>query len=149
MGNYFVRLKKKRSNINMPKMNSNTKTLILVTCLLLIIIISGSLTLRYFNLSASKLEYTIKDACDAVSDKQWATAKNHLDAFEHTWENTKFGWAIFLDHFEIDNIDNSFVKSKKYVESEDFSSALSELEALRNYILHIPKKESFTLENIL
>lgn len=133
----------------MHKINSNTKAIILVVCLLLTIIISGSLTLYYFNLTASRLEYNVKAACDAVNDNQWDYAKNQLNAFEISWKKTKFGWAILLDHFEIDNIDNSFTKSKKYIESEDHSSALAELEALRNYILHIPKKESFSLENIL
>ncbi len=133
----------------MRKMNSNTKIIILVICILLIIITSGALSLHYFNKTASKLEYTVNAACEYVSANKWASAKNQLEDFEYTWEKTKFGWAILLDHFEIDNIDNSFTKSKKYIESEDFSSALAELEALRHYILHIPEKEDFTLENIL
>lgn len=133
----------------MGKMNSNTKTIILVACLLLIIIISGLLTLHYLDLTANKLEYGVKAACISVSDKQWDSAKKQLETFEYTWEKTKFGWAILLDHFEIDNIDNSITKSRKYVESKDYSLALAELEALRQYILHIPKKESFSLENIL
>ena len=133
----------------MRKMNSNTKTIILVTCLVIVIILSGLLTLSYLNSTASKLEYSIKAASVAVSYKQWDTAKKHLEAFENSWGKTKFGWAILLDHYEIENIDNSFTKSGKYVESKDSSPALAELEALRQYILHIPKKESFSLENIL
>jgi len=133
----------------MRKINSNTKVIILVACILIIIILAGSLTLYYLDLSANKLEHSVKAACISVGDNQWDSAKKQLDAFENTWKKTKFGWAILLDHFEIDNIDNSFTKSKKYVESKDYSSALAELEALRQYILHIPQKESFSLENIL
>ena len=133
----------------MRKINSNTKTIILVACLLIIIILAGSLTLFYLDLSANKLEYSISIACKSVNDNQWDCAKKNLDDFEIIWKKTKFGWAILLDHFEIDNIDNSFTKSKKYVECKDFSLAFAELEALRQYILHIPQKESFSLENIL
>jgi len=133
----------------MSKINSNTKTIILVACLLLIIIISGLFTLYYLDLTSDKLEHQVRAACVSVSDNQWDLAKKQLEAFEHTWKKTKYGWAILLDHFEIDNIDNSFTKSRKYVESNDYSLALAELEALRQYILHIPKKESFSLENIL
>lgn len=133
----------------MRKMNSNTKIIILVALILLIIILSGTLTLYYLNLSANKLEYNVKDACVSVRDNQWDAAAKQLEAFGDTWDKTKFSWAILLDHFEIDNIDNSFTKSKKYIESKDFSSALAELEALRQYILHIPQKEGFSLENIL
>jgi len=133
----------------MRKMNSNTKTIIFVACLLLIIIISGILTLSYLNFTANKLEYSVKAAGVSVSNNQWDSAEQQLKAFENYWEKTKIGWAILLDHFEVDNINNSFIKSRKYVESKDFSSALAELEALRQYILHIPKKEEFSLENIL
>lgn len=133
----------------MYNMNSNTKTLILIACLLLVIIISGTLSLYYFASSSSKLEYSINVAATSVSDGQWDLAIKQLETFENIWESTKFGWAILLDHFEIDNIDNSFIKSKEYVESKDLSLALAELEALRQYILHIPQKEGFSLENIL
>jgi hypothetical protein len=133
----------------MRKFNSNTRTIILVACLLIVLVVAGSLTLYYLDLSANKLEVSVRAALESVNDKQWDLAKKQLDTFETNWEKTKFGWAILLDHFEIDNIDNSFTKSKKYVESEDISSALAELESLREYILHIPQKESFSLENIL
>jgi len=129
-------------------MNSNTKTIILVAFLLIIVILAGSVTLHYLVSSSNKLEISVKAASKSVGSNQWDTAIKQLDSFEYTWEKTKFGWAILLDHFEIDNIDNSFTKSKKYVESKDSSSALAELEALRHYILHIPEKESFTIENI-
>ena len=133
----------------MHKIDSTTKIIIMVICLLLVIIIAGSLTLYYLNLTANKLEYNVKIASESVSKNQWDDAEKQLDAFEQNWEKTKIGWSILLDHFEIDNIDISFSKSRKYIESEDLSSALAELEALRQYILHIPKKDGFSVENIL
>lgn len=129
-------------------MNTNTKTIIVVVLLLLVIIASGSLTLYYLDISAGKLEMSVNSASIAVTDKQWTSAQKQLEDFEKIWEKTKYFWAMLLDHFEIDNIDDSFNKSKKYVESQDFSSALAELEALKHYILHIPQKEGFTMENI-
>lgn len=130
-------------------MNSNTKTIIVITCLVLVIIISGLLSLYYLNVSAGRLEQNIGSASLSVTNNQWTEAADQLEDFEHIWEKTKFGWATMVDHFEIDNIDNSFTQAKKYVESQDYSSALAELETLRHYILHIPKKEGFSLENIL
>ncbi len=130
-------------------MNSNTKTIIVIICLVLVIIISGLLSLYYLNISAGRLEKSVGSAGLSVSNEQWDEAGKQLKDFEQLWDKTKFGWAIMLDHFEIDNIDNSFTEAKKYVESRDYPSALAELEALRHYILHIPKRESFSLENIL
>lgn len=130
-------------------MKNNAKTIITVTILTLVIIISGIITLMYLSSSAGKLQKNIDAASEAVSSKQWPEAGKYLDEFGHKWETTKFSWAILLDHFEIDNIDNSYTKSIKYIESEDYPSALAELEALKHYIEHIPIKERFSLENIL
>ncbi len=130
-------------------MNTNTKTIIIVVILLIIIVFSGSLTLFYLNKSAEKLQSAVVSASDSVSKKQWDTAGEVLRDFEKKWDKTKYFWAMLVDHFEIDNIDDAFNKSKKFVETQDESSALAELEALRHYILHIPRKEGFTMENVL
>lgn len=133
----------------MRKMTANTKTLILIACILLIVIFSGILSQYYLIRSAKKLDSNIETAYISAGEKQWDNAKKQLDSFEADWQKTKYIWAILLDHFEIDNIDNSFTKSKEYIESEDYSSAVAELKSLRQYVMHIPQKESFSLENIL
>jgi len=129
-------------------MNSNTKIIILVSVLLITVILSGSLTLYYLDKSAGVLELSIVSAGKSVTDKQWTSAEKQLEEFSKNWENTKYFWSMLVDHFEIDNIEDSYNKTKMYVESEDYSSSLAELETLRHYIRHIPEKEGFTLENI-
>jgi hypothetical protein len=133
----------------MKKINSNTKIIILVACLLLVIIVSGIITLQYLKSSANELEQTVKEACVSIGNNEWELAGKQLDDFENDWDKTKYGWAILIDHFEIDNINDAYTKSKKYVETKDMPSALAELEVLRQYILHIPKREGFSLVNIL
>lgn len=129
-------------------MNTNKKTTLVIISLFVVILLSGILSLIYLNGSSHKLEKSIDAASISVTNKQWDSAAKNLKEFEDKWESAKFSWSILLDHFEIDNIDNSFIKSKKYVESEDFPSALAELEALKQYIKHIPQKESFSIKNI-
>lgn len=130
-------------------MKSNIKTTLVIISLFIVIILSGILSISYLKKSCDKLETYVKEASTSVSNKQWTNAEIQLLDFEEQWKKTKYGWAMLLDHFEIDNIDDSFTKSKKYIESQDFSSALAELETLKHYIEHIPTKESFSLENIL
>ncbi|OPX44308.1 hypothetical protein CLHUN_18630 [Ruminiclostridium hungatei] len=129
-------------------MNSNTKIIILVSVLLITVVLSGSLTLYYLDKSAGVLELSIVSAGKSVTDKQWTSAEKQLEEFSRNWKNTKYFWAMLVDHFEIDNIEDSYNKTKMYVESEDYSSSLAELETLRHYIRHIPEKEGFTFENI-
>lgn len=130
-------------------MKSSIKTIILIVSLFLIIVISGLLTLMYLIKTCDKLETNINAAFESVSVEQWDKAESQLKEFEEQWDSTKRGWAMLVDHFEIDNIDNSFTKAKEYIKSKDFSEALAELEALKHYIGHIPEKEGFSLKNIL
>lgn len=133
----------------MRKINTNVKTIIIVACLLLSVILSGVFLQYYLEHSSDKLDSSLKATYSSVSEKKWDNATAQLAAFEANWKKTKYFWAMLLDHFEIDNIDNAFTKSREYIESEEFSSAVAELEALRQYVLHIPKRESFSIENIL
>lgn len=130
-------------------MNTNIKVLIIVSILLITVILSGILTLYYLDKSAGVLELSILSAAKSVTDKQWNSAEKQLEEFSRNWKRTKYFWAMLVDHFEIDNIEDSYNKTKMYVESEDYSSSLAELETLRHYIRHIPEKEGFTFENIL
>jgi hypothetical protein len=130
-------------------MTNNAKTVLVVVSLIVVIILSGSLTLYYLHRSSDELEKSIDDATILVESKKWDPADKLLNDFEVRWNTTKYTWSILLDHFEIDNIDNSYTKAKEYVKSKDLPSAMAELKALKQYIEHIPKKEGFSLKNIL
>jgi hypothetical protein len=56
---------------------------------------------------------------------------------------------MLIDHFEIDNIDNSMVRMSKYVEEKSSDDALAELAALRKFIQHIPVKNALSIKNVL
>lgn len=130
-------------------MKQSVKVLTSIIILTSVIILSGILTLFYLINSAGKLEKDIAAITESVDSEQWEKAKLGLDDFEKKWTHTKYGWAMLIDHFEIDNIENTFTKSKEYIEAKDSPSSLAELAALRQYIKHIPEKEGFSIKNIL
>ncbi len=124
------------------------RALIMIVVLFIIIIVSGILSLYYLNCSAMKLEADIEAASTSLNSINWEGAQKHLDSFEEKWSKTKGYWATLIDHIEIDNIQGSYTKSKKYIEAKEYPSATAELESLKELIQHIPEKERFTLENI-
>jgi hypothetical protein len=129
-------------------MNSNSKTIIVVVILLIVIILSGSLALYYLGRSSGQLELLVNSASISVENKEWTSAQKQLDEFEKNWVKTRPYWSMLVDHFEIDHIEDSYEKAKKYVETQEYPSSLAELESLKHYILHIPRKEGFTMQNI-
>lgn len=80
---------------------------------------------------------------------KWRAASKKLSKLKAEWEKVQFHWDVVIEHHEMDNIDSSLARIDKYINTEDKSQVLAEISSVRHYLKHIPKKEAFTLENIL
>jgi len=125
------------------------KKVLFASAILATIIISGIVTLKFYYNSSHQISEMIEGVSDSINSGQWDKAKKQVDDIEKTWSKTERIWAMLIDHFEIDNIEMSLKKSKKYIENKDTSLSLAELETLKLMVEHIYKKEAFELNNIL
>lgn len=129
------------------------KHIVKTTVALVVIIISIFL---WANFCDSLLTQTSKEIDTAaasleqlVKDEKWAEADKLLSDMQEKWSKTEPKWAMLIDHFEIDNIDNSMTRMSKYIESKSSDDSLAELGALRKYIQHIPVKNGLSIKNLL
>ena len=120
-----------------------------IVFLLVVIFIAGSYSLRVMVSTAERLDQQISSIEKNTRDKRWEEASRELQVFLRDWESIEPGWALLIDHSEVDNIDSTLARMEKYIESRDMSSALAEIATLRHYIRHIPEKETVALKNIL
>lgn len=56
--------------------------------------------------------------------------------------------AFYIEHTELEKVETNFVSGKSYIESLEYSDAISELEKTIFILEHINDKYSFNLENI-
>jgi len=98
--------------------------------------------------SAQTLEQTLNSLESAIKGDNWETANEQLEYFNQLWEKTKNLWQIFIDHEEIDNIDVTLARVKQLVSTKEKADSLSEISALKLFIVHIPQKESLCLVNM-
>ena len=56
--------------------------------------------------------------------------------------------AYYIEHDELEKVDTAIVCMKSYVETEDYPSAVAELDEGKFVLEHIQKKNAFNLENI-
>jgi len=96
-----------------------------------------------------KLEQIIDEIEKNVEIMDWDQAETGIEEVNGIWSKVKETWAALIDHQEIDNIDITLSRLKMLVQAKDLASSLSEAEALKNYIGHIPKKEQLDLGNLL
>jgi len=116
----------------------------------LIIFIFLSVRVQHYLISSSdELTQIINQTDQAVQSKIWLQAKTTLHQFEKNWKKTKASWSLLLNHQEVDNIEQSLIRSKRAITAKDYSNAQLELGSLKNYITHVPKKEALNWTNVL
>lgn len=124
------------------------KKLLLAAVIFTIIISSGILTIKSYSRASREISDKIWVASGYITFDNWDEAKKEIDNIEKLWAKTERKWEMLIDHLEIDNIEMSLKKTKKYIETKDKTLSLAELESLDFMVNHIYKKESFRLSNI-
>ena len=99
--------------------------------------------------STDKMTARIEQVMTDIDGQRWEQARQETDKLEKSWHENAKWWPVFLDHQEIDNIEFSLAKVKKYVDTRNAALAQGQLSELNLMLKHIPDKEAVTLENIL
>lgn len=130
-------------------MRHHTIRVLAPVCILLSLIIGfGAYTVSRLDKSAKDLGSHIDQIEAGIRSEHWEDTVRELDYVQEHWEKIGKAWATLLDHIEIDNIDDTLTRLSGHIEARDKSMALAESGALKQFILHIPKKESFRMENL-
>jgi len=117
---------------------------------IIIFIIGGGLWVnRELQKSTNKLLQQIDQVSMEIEENNWKAAVEQTDKLEESWEKEAKWWPVFLEHQEMDNIEFSMAKFKKYVDSNSNSLSMGQLSEMRIMIEHIPRKEAINLKNIL
>lgn len=125
------------------------KVPLIMVAITVVFIVFAIWTQHSLETSAEKLERSLITLESAIKNDNWDMANDELESFTRLWGKTKNSWQIFINHEEIDNIDATLAKVKQLVKLKEKTDSLSEISALRLFIVHIPQKESLCLVNIL
>ena len=118
-----------------------------------IVIIIGILGLEFYtqNFTAK----TVKEITELFSSIEEKISKgnieqinNEIEDISSKWEEKQKKLAYYIEHDELEKVHTAIVVMKSYVEAEDFSSAMAELEEGKFVIEHIQEKNSLNLKNI-
>lgn len=124
-------------------------------------VISAVVALTVFIVGTSLLMHgvlvrTSADLVESISGVEagteannWKIAEKNLEQVQKKWSGISATWSMLIDHQEIDNIEVTLSRMEKFISARDTASALAETSALKNYINHIPSRESLNLKNIL
>lgn len=124
------------------------KILSSIILLTAIIIAIGIYTQQILNRDSLRMEQSIDEIENSVKSEKWIQAETGIQTTKMIWKDVKGSWSALIDHQEIDNIDVTLSRLQMLVMAKEMPSSLSEAEALKIYIGHIPAKEKLGFENL-
>ena len=125
-----------------------------VICLIIVvaIIIGNWITHNYtvesVNDISGKLEELRKEAIKDPSQIEDEKIENTLSEIESSWDVRHNKLSYFIEHTEIEKVENNLTSVRSFIETKSYSDAISELDKANFLLKHIEDKYAISLENI-
>ena len=111
-----------------------------------------------FSLDMFTQKYT-KNAVEDISNRFASLRENilkedkdqmdeELKKLDENWNEMHDKLAYYIEHDELEKVDTAIVDAKSFVETEDYPSAVAEVDKAKFVMEHIKRKYAFNLQNI-
>lgn len=98
---------------------------------------------------SDELLNSLEEVRDKVENEQWKKANDKLILLRDQWERADDFWTPFIDHREIDTIEESIVRISSFVEEHQKEDALAEINVAISMVERLRNREGPNIENIL
>lgn len=105
-------------------------------------------TQKYTNKAVSEVTTTFSELKTGLLNKNQDDIKNKVNEVDEKWSSVHDKLAYYIEHDELEKVDTAIVTMKANIETEDFSSAVAELDAGKFVLEHIQEKYAFNLKNV-
>ena len=131
--------------IEVKKMYKETTICI---CIIILIIWLDILTQNYTKTSTIEITECLSELKKEIEDKSLENAKEKLGELDKKWDEKHDKLAYYIEHDELEKVETAIVDAKSFVETEDYPSAVSEIDKAKFVMEHIKRKYAFNLQNI-
>lgn len=121
-----------------------------VICIVVIIVIVSLdiFTQKYTRSTTSDITQILSDLKSDMLKEDRDKIDEKVKKLDEKWGEKHDRLAYYIEHDELEKVDTAIVSLKSYVETDDYSSAIAELDEGKFILEHIQKKYAFNLENI-
>lgn len=121
---------------------------VMIICIVLVVV-SGICEVKYLNKSALYLRSDIEYIQNAINNDNYNIASTQSKAAYNSWSEMKKIWNIFINHEEIDDIENSMIDLKEHIEFQNKEECLVAIEKIKSELDHTVKRQELRIDNIL
>ena len=124
------------------------KEIITIIIIILMIFIGDFVTQRFTKNSVNSLTNELNILKERLIEKSFEEANEQTEKIQFRIDEVHHKLSYYLEHDEIEKIETNFTACKSLTKTEDYSSAIEELEKTIFVLNHITDKYSFNLDNI-
>ena len=123
---------------------------LLVGVLILLVAIAGFTTFIYYQTSeiAGDLTASLSRLQEEVERENWEAASAEVSRLKKEWERADRWWTPFMDHREIDVLDQTIVRVARLVAIEQKEDALVEVIVATSMVQRLRDREGPSLRNV-
>lgn len=124
------------------------KELIICVILVVLIIMGDIFTQNYTKKTVNYLTDEAEFLKQSLEDNSKEKAEDEISKIDDKWEEVHDKLAYYIEHDELEKVENDFTACKSLVNTGDFGQAICELEKMAFVLEHIMDKYSFNWVNI-
>ncbi len=130
------------------------KELIIVIIIVIAIIIIDTITQNYTRDSFEKINNElekIKEIINKIDDQEKNSQQElqeKIKIMEEDWKIINRKTAFYIEHEELEKVNASMIKFKSYIQLEEYTEAIPELENCKYILDHIREKEKMQIINL-
>lgn len=113
------------------------------------LLISVFFSIKYLNKSCSSLEALDTKLETLIEDSSWDNAYASSLELMNDWDHYSKVITIFVNHAEIDNINNELWKLTQYTKFKNRDESMACVHTVKFYLSHIRDMEKVNIQNIL
>ena len=121
-----------------------------VICIIIVVAIFSldMFTQNYTNHAVADISDRFSSLRENILKEDKDQIDEELKKLDENWNKMQDKLAYYIEHDELEKVDTAIVSLKSYVETDDYSSAIAELDKGKFILEHIQKKYAFNLENM-
>ena len=129
-----------------------TKELIISIIIVVIIFVGNAVTENYTGESVDETKQSLSDLRDEIikneNEVDVNIAKEKIDNIHEQWDSRYEKLAYYIEHDELEKVKTELTGLRGYIEKEEYSEAVPELDKSVYILEHIKDKTALNLKNI-
>lgn len=117
--------------------------------LFLLLLVGMYFSLKYLQNTCAKIQAESEKLEELILDEKWEEADKLSNDLYYYWEEKSMVLSIFVNHIDIDELNNEILKLTQYVRTKSKDESLASTHAVKFYTKGILNLQKITIQNIL